>query len=122
MQWMQRLDAASEQLIRAISAAIGKWQSSIGRRAQRLNALVQNQLMQHARTLERQRIKLDAISPYATLERGYSITTDEASRVIRAPEQTAVGAVLCIRVEKGSMAAVVRSTHARNEKCLSSSE
>lgn len=116
MHQMQRLGEASDKLITAILTAISESQSNIEKQGRRLNVLVQNILTHYSSALERYRIKLNAISPYATLKRGYSITTDESGEVIRAPGQTAVDAVLLIRVEKGSIIAVVRNTHTGHEK------
>ncbi len=46
-----------------------------------------------------------ALSPLATLERGYAVVQDAAGVVIRSPEQAPVGAALSVRVASGRFGA-----------------
>jgi len=56
---------------------------------------------------------LNAVSPLATLERGYAILRDSEGRVIRSPQQAPPGSVLEARVAGGSFR--VRSERERNQ-------
>jgi exodeoxyribonuclease VII large subunit len=63
--------------------------------------------------VERQRVEaaglemqLRALSPQATLDRGYALVTDRAGRLILTPP--AVGAPIDVRVQRGRFAAVVK--------------
>ena len=47
--------------------------------------------------------KLDAMSPLKVLSRGYALATDQTGALLRAPEQTAPGATICLRLQKGAL-------------------
>jgi exodeoxyribonuclease VII large subunit len=49
-----------------------------------------------------------ALSPVAVLERGYSIVTDADGRVVRRPQDVAVGAALTVRLHQGELLAQVQ--------------
>jgi exodeoxyribonuclease VII large subunit len=53
------------------------------------------------------RDRVAALSPGATLARGYAVVQDVAGRVVREPEQVTVGDRLRIRVSGGELAATV---------------
>ncbi|MFV2017143.1 exodeoxyribonuclease VII large subunit [Micromonospora sp. LOL_023] len=50
--------------------------------------------------------RLRALSPAATLDRGYAIVQDSAGRVVRAPDDVAAGDPLRLRLAGGDLAAV----------------
>jgi exodeoxyribonuclease VII large subunit len=52
---------------------------------------------------------LDALSPLAVLERGYSVCQTPDGRVVRAADQVDVNSVLQIRLNRGRLSAVVTS-------------
>ena len=51
--------------------------------------------------------KLDMLSPYAVLERGYSITTTAAGEIVRAPSDVRKGDVIHTRLGKGAISSTV---------------
>lgn len=51
--------------------------------------------------------RLTAISPYATLSRGYAIVRDESGRVIRSQKMVPAGAKLHIQLSDGSLTATI---------------
>jgi len=56
--------------------------------------------------------KLDALSPLAVLERGYSLATRPDGRLVRSASDTAVGQTLDLRFHRGSAQALVVATNA----------
>ena len=69
---------------------------------QRLRAGISRRLETRARHLRELARALNAVSPLATLQRGYAILIDlDSGRVIRSPEQTLAGARLSARVADG---------------------
>jgi exodeoxyribonuclease VII large subunit len=83
------------------------------RHAQRLTAAHERLHRAPLLALERKRARLDnaharlgALSPVATLERGYAIVRRDED-VIRSPEQVAAGDPLSVRVAEGTFGAIV---------------
>ena len=58
-----------------------------------------------ATELAHARAQVRALSPAATLERGYAVVQLEDGAVVRAPDQVAVGATVRLRVAAGSLLA-----------------
>jgi exodeoxyribonuclease VII large subunit len=84
----------------------------LGSHAERLDRAVQRLAPAACRVVERQRIdlgsldvQLRALSPQATLDRGYALVTDAQGRVVRQPPR--VGALVTARVRGGRFHAVV---------------
>jgi exodeoxyribonuclease VII large subunit len=117
-QQNQRLDELQQRLVRAWSHAAARRQSRLeslqarlrhhspqqqlqrldalsARLAQRLEYCINIQLSAQREKLAVVSRALDAISPLATLQRGYSITLARATgRVVRGASETAVGDIL----------------------------
>jgi exodeoxyribonuclease VII large subunit len=55
--------------------------------------------------------KLNALSPLATLERGYAIATDHAGHVVTDARSVAPGDQIEVRLNKGRLVTEVRETH-----------
>ena len=60
--------------------------------------------------LGQRRRRLQALSPDAVLTRGYSITLDEAGRVLRSAAETGPGRAITVRLRTGSLAARVEES------------
>jgi len=75
--------------------------------ARRLPGAVQRRLLEARERFERSARTLHAVSPLATLERGYAIVTDENSRVITDAAGLAPGARITARVARGVVLATV---------------
>jgi len=73
----------------------------------RLPVAMQRRLLEARERLERSARTLHAVSPLATLDRGYAIVTDENSRVITDPTGLAPGARITARVARGIVLATV---------------
>ncbi len=54
--------------------------------------------------------RLEALSPLSILERGYSILTTDAGRVVKSPEDAPVGTEVEARLARGRLRATVRRT------------
>lgn len=87
-----RLSRARERLTRAESGLAELFRGRLHRERQRWTPL-------HAR--------LEALSPLAVLERGYSIVRDEDGKLVRQASEVEPGARIGIRLHKGSLKAAV---------------
>jgi exodeoxyribonuclease VII large subunit len=76
------------------------WQSRLDRAMQRRL----DQTSHHLRLLQAQ---LTAVSPIATLERGYAIVRDSNGRIVRSPDGVQAGDSLIVQVRDGQFGAVV---------------
>lgn len=68
---------------------------------EQLNQLMQAKLIQSRNTLQHNAKQLDIVSPLSTLKRGYSITFDEQSKVVRETGDVKAGDVLHTRLSDG---------------------
>lgn len=101
---LDRLAAALAPLLEKQGlAAEGK----LGRLAEALTAALRLSLRDRGAHLRELTAKLDMLSPYAVLERGYSITTDAAGAVIRSSASVRQGSVIHTRLGEGSLVSVV---------------
>ena len=65
------------------------------------------------RRLEAASVRLQERSPFQLLERGYAIAYDAEGRVLRSPDQVAIGADISVRLARGELGATVK-----NRNCL----
>ncbi|MEA2483168.1 MAG: exodeoxyribonuclease large subunit, partial [Thermoleophilaceae bacterium] len=61
-----------------------------------------------AHDLDHTRARVVALSPKATLDRGYAVVQDAAGAVVRDPAEVATGDALRIRVSAGELEATAR--------------
>jgi len=132
-EWRRQLDGAAARLATAAGRRLARaaerlaWlvgrlrrvhpRERLARRAQRLDelearmrrALVQRLAASRARLLAASRT-LNAVSPLATLERGYSILVTADGRLVRAAREVAVGAPVVARTGHGTVHATVTRT------------
>jgi exodeoxyribonuclease VII large subunit len=73
----------------------------------RLERAVQRRLDQSGHRLNLLQTQLTAVSPKATLERGYAIVRDGDGRIIRTPAAVKTGDPLTVQVRDGQFGAVV---------------
>lgn len=64
--------------------------------------------------------KLNAVSPLATLERGYAIVTNEAGHVVTDSDTLAAGSLIRARLHRGTFTARVEQTFKDSNKDSSS--
>lgn len=100
--WRERLATLSSRL-----SALGP-SGQLRREQQRLDYLKEglDANLAHRLALSRERTdalgaRLEALSPLAVMHRGYSITLDEAGRVLRNADQLKAGAIVHTRLERG---------------------
>jgi exodeoxyribonuclease VII large subunit len=129
-QHAQRLDELEQRLQRAVRSRLERarvrlrnteallGRSSPARRLdplrqrlavarRRLPAAMQRQLQTTRERLEQSMRTLHAVSPLATLERGYAIVTDASAHVVTDASMLAPGAKIEARVARGSVQATV---------------
>ena len=103
----QRLSAATLALERAGAEAFPKAAQRLADRASRLDFALRRALDQSAARLATTTARLDALSPYAVLARGYSLTTNAQGTVVTAASQTAPGEAVTIHLSQGKLHATV---------------
>ncbi len=105
---MRRLDGAVARLRRA-SPEVGLQdvRSRIGALSHRLPTAARAAIDRHHARLRVAARALHAVSPLATLERGYSVTTDGAGRVLTSATQVSVGDTINARLSQGNLEATV---------------
>ena len=100
-----RTDSAAQRLLRRLAGDLN------GRAVPaRLDRGLEIRLKTAEMNLTQRRSRLTALSPEDVLARGYSITLDEAGRVLRSAADTAPGRAIEVRLEAGSLAARVEET------------
>ena len=96
-----------DRATRLIDVRLDRRRTDLARAAERLPALATRQIGQARAALERASAGLGALSPFATLERGYAIVRDERGQVIRAADQVALGDAVAVRLHRGRLDARV---------------
>lgn len=84
---------------------VDREQQALDHRRSRSRAVMLNRLAAAANDVDHLRARVRALSPAATLERGYAIVTDEDGGIVRDAEKVASGARLDIRVAHGRLTA-----------------
>jgi exodeoxyribonuclease VII large subunit len=103
-----RLAGAAALLARSSPARrLAPLQQRLQVAGRRLPGAMQRRLLEARERFERSARTLHAVSPLATLERGYAIVTDEHSRVITDAAGLAPGARITARVARGVVLATV---------------
>jgi exodeoxyribonuclease VII large subunit len=103
----ERLEAAAQRALRA------RWLELGGRRAEdRLHRALAERLHAGENALNQRGRRLEALSPERVLVRGYSITTDEHGRILRAAVETAPGRGIRVRLARGALEARVEEVTA----------
>jgi exodeoxyribonuclease VII large subunit len=78
-------------------------QQVVEQKQQRLINLIKQKLTKSQHQFVLQTSQLNNVSPLATLERGYSVTTDQDNTVVRRSEQVTVGDIIVTRLKKGKL-------------------
>jgi exodeoxyribonuclease VII large subunit len=101
----KRLDALSARVALALAgmeSACGLAEHKVARHAEAMSAALKLRLVREESALSSLAAKLDLLSPYSVLERGYSITTDAEGRVVRSASDVASGDLVRTRLRDGS--------------------
>lgn len=107
----QRCDILSQRLLYPAEMLVQVKQRHNSALAQRLLQAMQQQLAAHQTQLQLLAKTLHAVSPLATLERGYGMVLDGQKHLIRAHHQVKPNQALHIRLHQGSL-------RVRVEECL----
>ena len=99
------LDALSARVALAgagMESACGLAAHKVSRHAEAMSAALSLRLVREESALASLSAKLDLLSPYSVLDRGYSITTDSSGRVVRSASDVASGDIVRTRLRDGS--------------------
>lgn len=102
----RRLDNLTARLAPAVKEAWMDRERRLQRAVLRLDPPMHRAVEKAAAALERNQKSLELLNPYRVLERGYSITTDAAGRVVRAAADVEKGAHLMTRLGDGQVESV----------------
>lgn len=103
---LSRLHQASVSLVSASSGRIAPELARLRQMPQAIGVAVHNLLSRHSDRLDAKRSLLDALSPMATLRRGYTITRVNGKAVTSVSDLTA-GAVIVTSVQDGTLESTV---------------
>ncbi len=99
------LDALSARVALAgagMESSCGLAAHKVSRHAEAMSAALSLRLVREESALASLSAKLDLLSPYSVLDRGYSITTDAEGRVVRSASDVASGDIVRTRLRDGS--------------------
>src|SRR4051812_23436022 len=99
----ERIGLLLDRATRAVQARIETDSGRLVRMGDRLPLLLQGRLARARTDLGRATATLDALSPFATLERGYAIVRATDGSVVRNASDTAAGQALDVRLNEGSL-------------------
>jgi exodeoxyribonuclease VII large subunit len=78
------------------------------RRRDALRAAFDRAFIAKRHRLEKLNLQLEERSPFQLLERGYAIAYDASGKVLRSPDQVAIGDDISVRLARGELDATVR--------------
>ncbi len=82
--------------------------------ADELRVRADRMLAAKRRRLEAASVRLQERSPFQLLERGYAIAYDAEGRVLRSPDQVAIGEDISVRLARGELGAKVKNRKTNN--------
>ena len=92
-----------------LRARVGRLRRTLDQRYTELQKRAARALVAKRRRLEAAALQLEERSPFQLLERGYAIAYDAEGKVLRSPDQVAVGEDISVRLARGELGATVRS-------------
>ena len=108
-EWFaQRTDQLSDSLAAALSLALARADRRLAGLGPRLAPALTLRLERERGRLERARAKLELLSPYSVLDRGYSLTTRTDGKVVRDAGQLKPGDLIVTRFAKGEVESEVK--------------
>ena len=109
-EWFaQRVDQLSDSLAASLSMALSRAENRLVRLEPRLAPALTLRLERERSRLEKASAQLQALSPYAVLDRGYSLTTAADGAVVRDASSLSAGDELTTRFARGTAVSTVRS-------------
>lgn len=91
-----------------LRARVGRLRHSVDEHSAELRTRVDRVLVAKRRRLEAAALQLEERSPFQLLERGYAIAYDASGKVLRSPDQVALGDDISVRLARGQLDATVR--------------
>lgn len=108
-EWFaQRVDQLADALASALTLARTRAERRLEGLKPRLAPALTLRLEREGGRLDRARTKLELLSPYSVLERGYSLTTTAEGAVVRDADALRPGDVITTRLANGEVQSVVR--------------
>jgi len=105
----RRYASASVRFARLdLRARVGKLRHALDERSSELRVRIDRALIAKRRRLEAAALQLEERSPFQLLERGYAIAYDASGKVLRSPDQVALGDDISVRLARGQLDATVR--------------
>ncbi|MCY7416950.1 MAG: hypothetical protein LH650_00375, partial [Chloroflexi bacterium] len=99
----ERAGLLLDRATRAITARVQVDTSRLQRLDDRLPMILQGRLARARTDLARSAATLGALSPFATLERGYALVRDASGAIVRDAETVATGDALEVRLARGAL-------------------
>ena len=107
-EWFaQRVDQLSDSLAASLSMALSRAENRLVRLEPRLAPALTLRLERESSRLEKASAQLQALSPYAVLDRGYSLTTAADGAVVRDASLLSAGDELTTRFARGTAVSTV---------------
>ncbi|HKS80325.1 MAG TPA: exodeoxyribonuclease VII large subunit [Candidatus Acidoferrales bacterium] len=91
-----------------LRARVSRLRRALDERSVALRIRVDRALVAKRRRWEAAALQLDERSPFQLLERGYAIAYDSSGKVLRSPDQVAIGDDISLRLARGTLDAAVR--------------
>jgi len=105
----RRFAAASVRFAQSdLRARVGRLRHSVDEQSADLRTRIDHALVAKRRRFEAAALQLEERSPFQLLERGYAIAYDASGKVLRSPDQVAVGEDIGVRLARGQLDATVR--------------
>jgi len=104
----RRLDGLLPRLTTALTVAHAKGERRLASLMPRLPSSLTLRLERETGKLAKLQAKIDLLSPYSVLERGYSLTTAADGTVVKSAAQVKPGDSLLTRLSEGSVRSVVQ--------------
>ena len=111
----ERVGLLLDRATRAVSGRLATDRVRLARADDRLPLLLRGRLARARTDVETRRAALVALSPFATLERGYAIVRDPSGRVVRDADTQTVGATIDVRLARGELDARVEQVRSAGE-------
>src|SRR6185436_1846616 len=99
----ERIGLLLDRATRAVQARIETDAGRVVRLNDRLPLLLQGRLSRARTDVGRAAATLDALSPFATLERGYAIVRAADGSIVRNAADTSTGEALDVRLSEGAL-------------------
>jgi exodeoxyribonuclease VII large subunit len=93
-----------------LRARVARWRHVVEQLTGALEVRIRRGLVIKRQRFEAARLQLEERSPFRILDRGYAIAYDASGKVLRSPDQVAIGSDISVRVARGEIDATVLRT------------